>query len=87
MAYDAKKEKVIKTEEVQLKSDKMIAIGKIYSYNGGPKKFKLLFKGKNRNGDDFYSSGFYALTDIGDVKRIAALLKKFEKEALGKEDE
>jgi len=83
MAYDPKKEEVIKTEEVNLKSDKMIAVGKIYSYNKGPKKFKLLFKGKTRGGEDFFTSNFYALTDIADVKRIGNLCRKFEKETLG----
>jgi len=83
MAYDPKKEKVIKLEEVQLKTDKMVAIGKIYSYSGGPKKFKLLFKGVGRNDNEFFTSNFYALSEAGDMKRIIGLLKKFEKESLG----
>jgi len=83
MAYDQKKEKEFKRKEVELKEEGITAVARIYSYDGGPKKFKLIFKGKRREGGEFFTSNFVAFTHKGSIKKIADLIKGFEKESLG----
>jgi len=73
--YDPEKEKITKEEAVVL-SFGMKVKAKIYSYNGGEEKFKLLFIGESRRGEEYFTSKFPPLTNKKDVNAILKLMKK-----------
>jgi len=78
MAYDAGKEKVFKTEEATLSDKTTKVVGKVYSYNGGTKKFKILFYVKD-NKNEFWTSKFPAISNEEDLTKIKNLINKFPK--------
>lgn len=71
--YDANLEKVIKEETINL-DRKLKARAKVYSYNGGDKKFKLLFIGETQKRKEFYTTKFPALVTQKEVQKLTKLM-------------
>jgi len=78
MAYESSKEKVFKAEETVLSNKVTKAVGKVYSYNGGSKKFKILFYVKDKT-NEFWTSKFPAISNEEDLTKIKNLINKFPK--------
>jgi len=78
MAYDQSKEEVFKSEKLSLE-DGSFAEGKVYSYNNGDKRFKLLFSTENGK---FFTSKFKGITTKKDLQRIIKVLKACESELM-----
>ncbi len=79
MAYDESKEKVIKKKEIDLEGGAR-AVVKVYSYNSGPKKIKILFIFKRQNGDDFTTAKFPGLENKSDILKIGKAFTELAKE-------
>ena len=77
MAYDEKLEKIEKEKKVALGPD-LAVIGKIYTYNQGSRKFKLLFEQSKRTGS-YLTNKFPALLTKAEIKTVVTLLQEFEK--------
>jgi len=78
MAWDPEKEKIIVEKETQL-ADDILAVAKVYTYNDGPKKFKLVFKLKTSS-SEFFTAKIPALVEKGQVAELCKLMKEVAKE-------
>lgn len=71
--YDPKLEKVIKEKEINLGNELKVK-AKVYSYNKSTPKFKLLFIGKRRNGEEYFTTKFPALLTQKEVIAMTKLM-------------
>ena len=76
MAYDQTKEEIFKSEKISLEDGSSVE-GKVYSYNKGDKRFKLLFSTENGK---FFTSKFKGISTKKDLQRIIKVLKACESE-------
>jgi len=77
MAYDETLKKTEKEKKVPL-NEGVTAIGQIYTYSKGPRRFKLLFE-QSKVKKPYTSSKFPALSDKAEIQVIRKLLQEFEK--------
>jgi hypothetical protein len=71
--YDPKLEKIVKEKEAKIGNGLKVK-AKVYSYNGSPPKFKLLFISERRDGSEFFTTKFPALLTQKEVQTITKLM-------------